>query len=172
MRVRNVHRRDFAVAPESLGLLLDTLASDDDRLWPSDNWPKMRFDRPLGVGAAGGHGPIRYVVEAYQPGVSIVFRFTGPEGFDGTHTFSVEPLDEGARLSHLLTMDTSGKASISWALIYRPLHDALVEEAFDRAAAAVGEPLAAPPWSLWVRMLRAIVRRRGARRQREPGSSR
>lgn len=172
MRVRNVHRRDFAVAPETLGLLLDTLSSAEDRIWPSDNWPMMRLDRPLGVGAAGGHGPIRYVVEAYEPGVSIVFRFTGPEGFDGTHTFSVEPLSEGARLSHVLTMDTSGKASLSWALVYRPLHDALVEEAFDRAAAAVGEPLATPPWSLWVRMLRAIVRRPRARTKRESESSR
>lgn len=172
MHVRNVHRRDFAAGPEALGLLLDTLSSVEDRIWPLENWPKMHLDRQLGVGAAGGHGPIRYVVEAYEPGVSIVFRFTGPEGFDGTHTFAVEPLLEGARLSHVLTMDTSGKASLSWPLIYRSLHDALVEEAFDRAAAAVGEPLAATPWSLWVRMLRAIARRAGARAQRRPGSSR
>ncbi|MCM2316028.1 MAG: SRPBCC family protein [Thermoanaerobaculia bacterium] len=170
MRVRNVHRRDFSAAPESLGLLLDTLSSAEDRIWPLENWPRMRLDRQLGVGAAGGHGPIRYVVEAYEPGVSIIFRFTGPEGFNGTHTFAVEPRAEGASLSHVLTMDTSGKASLSWALIYRPLHDALVEEAFDRAAAAVGEPLAAPPWSLWVRMLRAIVRRPRARIMTKPVS--
>lgn len=172
MRVRNVHHRDFAVEPEALGLLLDTLASPDDRIWPGEHWPKMRFDRPLGIGAVGGHGPIRYVVEAYEPGVAITFRFTGPAGFDGTHTFAVEPLVEGARLTHVLAMDTSGKASLSWPLLYRPLHDALVEDALDRVAAAVGEPLAAPPWSAHVRLLRAIARRGRSRPDRKPASTR
>jgi hypothetical protein len=159
MNVRNEHSRDFDAPPEELGALLDTLASDDDRLWPGTNWPKMRFDRPLQTGAIGGHGPIRYVVEEYEPGVSIRFRFTGPKGFDGTHRFFVEALSSGARVTHLLVMETSGRASLAWPLVYRPLHDALVEEALDRAAAAVGEPLAAPPWSIYVRLLRAIVRR-------------
>jgi len=160
MIVRNEHSRDFDVPPEELGALLDTLSSDDDRIWPGEHWPKMRFDRPLQVGAIGGHGPIRYVIEEYEPGVSIRFRFTGPTGFDGTHWFFVEALTSGARLTHLLTMETSGGASLTWPLFYRPLHDALVEEALDRAAEAVGEPLAAPRWSPWVRLLRAIIRRK------------
>ncbi|MFA6957768.1 MAG: SRPBCC family protein [Thermoanaerobaculia bacterium] len=163
MRVRNEHSRDFDAPPEELGALLDTLASDDDRVWPRENWPRMRFDRPLQVGAIGGHGPIRYVVVEYEPGVSIRFHFTGPEGFDGTHWFFVEALSSGARLTHLLVMETSGSALLSWPLLYRPLHDALVEEALDRVAEAVGEPLVAPRWSLWVRMLRAIVRRKRRR---------
>jgi hypothetical protein len=72
----------------------------------------------------------------------------------------VERLSTGSRLTHILVMDTSAGATFSWAFLYRPLHDALVEEAFDRAADAVGEPPAAPPWSRWVRLLRAIVRRK------------
>jgi len=165
MIVRNEHHRDFREKAETFGALLDALASPHDRLWPANNWPPMRFDRPLGIGATGGHGPIRYFVESYSPGRSIVFRFTGPQGFDGTHSFIVEPLSAGTRLTHLLTMKTSGSASFSWPLIFRPLHDALVEEALDRAATAVGEPLAAPPWSSYVRLLRAIVRRRGRQRR-------
>jgi hypothetical protein len=39
-----------------------------------------------------------------------------------------------------------------------------VEEAFDRVADEVGEPLAAPPRSLYVRLLRAIAMRRRGRR--------
>ncbi|MBI2213216.1 MAG: SRPBCC family protein [Acidobacteria bacterium] len=172
MHVRNIHSRDFDAEPEMLGTLLDTLAGPDDRIWPATNWPKMRFDRPLSVGARGGHGPIRYDVESYESGRSIVFRFTAPRGFDGTHSFFVERLTKGARLTHLLVMETSGRAMFSWAFIFRPLHDALVEEALDRAAEAVGEALAAPPWSLYVRMLRAIVTRRRARGEGSRGTRR
>lgn len=163
MYVRNVHSRDYDAEPETLGALLDTLASDGDLIWPAEHWPRMRFDRPLGVGATGGHGPIRYFVEAYEPGQSIVFRFTAPRGFDGSHTFMVERLERGARLTHLLVMDTSMRATLPWTVLYRPLHDALVEEALDRAADAVGEAPAAPPWSWYVRLLRSIARRRGKR---------
>jgi hypothetical protein len=60
-------------------------------------------------------------------------------------------------------METSGRATLSWPLLYRPLHDALVEEALDRAAEAVGEPLAAPRLSPWVRLIRALVRRKRRR---------
>jgi hypothetical protein len=60
----------------------------------------MRFDRPLAVGAIGGHGPIRYVVEAYDPGAMIRFRFTRPAGFDGVHGFTVVTRDEGVVLRH------------------------------------------------------------------------
>ena len=45
------------MAPGVAGRLLDGLSAADDRLWPKDRWPAMRFDRPLKVGARGGHGP-------------------------------------------------------------------------------------------------------------------
>jgi hypothetical protein len=64
----NVHQRSLAVPVAEAGFLIDGLAGPDDRLWPSDRWPAMRFDRPLGVGARGGHGPVRYAVGAYVPG--------------------------------------------------------------------------------------------------------
>ena len=68
MRVINVHERELNASLEKAGVLIDRLASRDDLLWPYDRWPAMRFDRPLGVGAVGGHGPIRYVIEAYVDG--------------------------------------------------------------------------------------------------------
>ena len=76
MRVINVHERELNVSLYTAGELIDRLASENDVLWPSDRWPPMRFDRPLSVGAVGGHGPIRYVIEAYEPGRSIRFHFT------------------------------------------------------------------------------------------------
>ena len=74
--------------------LVSSVVPADDRLWPK-RWPPMKLDGPLAVGAAGGHGPIGYRVESYTPGVELAFRFTAPEGFDGTHRFEVSPIDSG-----------------------------------------------------------------------------
>jgi len=54
----------------------------------------MKFDKPLSVSANGGHGPIRYFVEEYEPGKRVVFRFTGPNGFDGCHGYDVFELEK------------------------------------------------------------------------------
>jgi len=81
MRVLNIHERALDATAEKVGLLIDGLGSANDLLWPVDRWPAMRLDRPLGVGAVGGHGPIRYCVESYSPGRSVQFRFIEPRGF-------------------------------------------------------------------------------------------
>jgi hypothetical protein len=153
--VRNVHQRTFDVRPEHVASLVDGLASEEDRLWPSTRWPRMRLDRPLQTGASGGHGPIRYDVETYERGRAVRFRLRAPRGFDGFHAFEVFA-DGGERttLRHVLDMNTRGPALLTWPLVFRPLHDALVEDCLDRAARAVGQPPASRPWSLWVRMLR------------------
>jgi hypothetical protein len=104
MKIVNRHQREYSVAPAKIGALIDTLASKDDRLWPHFRWPRMHFDRPLGIGAKGGHGTIGYSVEKYAPGSSIVFRFRNTHrlsrGFEGIHAFFVEPSAHGARLVH------------------------------------------------------------------------
>ena len=157
MRVHNIHHRELPVPPAILGALLDSLSQPDDRLWPIAAWPAMRFDRPLQVGAIGGHGPIRYTVESYVPGQAISFRFTAPAGFNGTHSFLVGLSSSGSRISHDLRMTTAGNATLSWLLIFRPLHDALVEDALHRAVLACGAQEASPQWSSWVRILRALL---------------
>lgn len=161
MRVLNVHQRELAASPEAVGRLIDRLGSEEDAIWPDPNWPPMRLDRPLQAGAAGGHGPIRYVVEEYAPGRRVVFRFTAPRGFVGTHRFEVEPTMAGSLLCHVLEMEATGAARLSWPLVFRPLHDALIEDALDRAQRARGrEPARAARWSLYVRFLRFLLRRR------------
>ncbi len=160
MQVRNVHERVFPHSSARVGALIDSLASTDDQLWPGDRWPPMRLDRSLAVGARGGHGPIRYFIEAYEPGRHIRFRFTAPEGFCGTHGFEVEPVPSGgARLRHVLSMQAEGPARLSWPVVFRPLHDALIEDALGRASHRLGIAARARGWSSRVRALRWLLRR-------------
>jgi hypothetical protein len=169
MKVLNVHDRKLHATPEQVGALIDSLASGEDALWPKHAWPRMEFDRPLGVGARGGHGPIRYFIEEYVPGESIKFRFTGPEGFDGFHGYDrVETTANTVVLRHTLKMTTHGPAILSWPLIYRPMHDALIEDSLATAEASLGQASRIQPWSLWVRFLRWVVSRGKARAQVTP----
>jgi hypothetical protein len=163
MRIVNVHERILNAPADRVGRLVDSLALANDRLWPCDRWPAMQFDRPLGVGASGGHGPIGYVVESYTPGRGVQFRFTRPERFVGTHRFEIEPLDATkTKLRHVIEMQTRGSATLLWAIAIRFLHDALLEDLLDRAEAATGEQPPSRTWSRWVRFLRWAMRRRGA----------
>ena len=118
----------------------------------------MEFDRILSVGAVGGHGPIRYFVEAYTPGQSIKFRFTGPRGFNGYHGYEVlNSTAQSCILRHTLEMATQGPAIISWPLVFRPLHDALLEDSLALAQASLGVSPNVRKWSLWVKVLRWFV---------------
>lgn len=120
-QVHNRHVRKIQTAPDEVGALVDSLASDQDRLWPRNQWPAMRLDRPLAVGAEGGHGPVRYVVERYEPGRLVQFRFTRPAGFDGHHCFSVQAeTAQSALLRHDLTITPRGLAIITWPLFSAP----------------------------------------------------
>jgi hypothetical protein len=165
LNVVNVHQRLLHAAPERVGALIDTLASPADRLWPHGTWPRLRLDGPLAVGAAGGHGPIRYQVSDYVPGQLVRFRFTAPRGFDGWH--QLEVLDATAAhcvLEHRIEMRLRGFALLSWPLMVRPLHDALLEDALTQAEAALGLPLHERPWSPVVRAWRALLAPGAARR--------
>lgn len=161
MKILNVHERSFAAPPRAAGVLLDGLASPDDRLWPRKDWPAMRLDRPLGVGAAGGHGPIGYRAIEYEAGAHVRFHFTAPPGLEGEHSFDVISTPGGGTvLRHVLEGRSVGAMVLAWPLVYRPLHDALVEDALACAATALGEPPARRPWSRRVRVLRRLLRGR------------
>jgi hypothetical protein len=166
--VRNYHSRALAVPPHVAGRLLNGLASADDLLWPAERWPAMHLEPGLRVGARGGHGPIRYMVELYVPGQQVRFRFQGPRGFDGYHEYLVEEDGRGGSLlRHRLVMVTHGAARLSWPALYRPLHDALIEDSLDKATTSLGLPLATEQrWSAYVRALRAVLSaaRRGTHR--------
>ena len=158
MQVLNIHERELDAPIARAGELIDSLAARNDRLWPGHSWPRMQLDRPLGAGASGGHGPIRYAVEAYKPGRFIKFRFTGPGGFDGYHAFDLSALsDLHVKLRHTVKMNTHGLALISWPLVFGPLHDALLEDALATAQASLGLPPTMQAWTPWVRFLRWLA---------------
>lgn len=172
MRVLNIHERVMPVSAERIGALIDSLASPQDALWPTHAWPRMELDRPLGVDASGGHGPVRYLVEAHSPGRSVTFRFTGPRGFDGVHCYEcVRTGDGSAQLRHTLAMEAHGLAILSWPFAYRPLHDALLEDSLATAQTSLGLEPQVEPWSLWVRWLRWLLTRGKARPQTMVGRS-
>lgn len=159
MRVRNVHERLLPASVAEVGDLVAHVAEIGTRLWPRQ-WPRMKLDRPLAVGAVGGHGPIRYVVEEHVPDVRTTFRFTAPRGFDGTHGFEIEPRGEHTLLRHVLVMEVHGLARLQWSLAFRPLHDALIEDGLDTAERTLTGTVARPAhWSAWVQALRAGLRR-------------
>ena len=157
MRVSNVHSRVFPTSVDKVGVLVDSLATRNDCLWPHERWPAMKLDRPLGVGAAGGHGPIRYRVAEYEPARRVRFTFTKPAGFHGYHEWETRPAPMGCELRHVLLMDTAGLALVSWPLIWQPMHDALINDALNKA----GEQLISTPsttsWSWQVRTLRCAA---------------
>jgi hypothetical protein len=173
MKVLNIHEREFETDYEQVARLMDSLSSEDDRLWPNQCWPRMKFDRPLRVGARGGHGPIGYFVEAYKPGESIKFRFTRPKGFDGFHTFDVvRTAQQSVLLRHTIEMEVTGSALVTWPLMIRPLHDALLEDALSTAQASLGMTPQTRPWSPWVKMIRWIMSGGSAQKQMMPNDVR
>ncbi len=170
MEVLNIHERELEADPVQAGALIDSLSSPQDRLWPKHTWPKMALDRPLGPGAAGGHGPIRYFVEQYAPGEFIRFRFNGPKGFDGFHEYEIiSTSKQSTLLRHTLRMHARGPAILSWPLLYRPMHDALLEDSLATAQVSLGLNPQIRTWPLWVKALRWIVSAGKARSQVLPG---
>lgn len=155
--VHNTHQREIAAPVSEVGPLIDSLASKNDRLWPWSEWPAMRLNGPLGVGTAGGHGPVRYFVTAYEPGERIEFQFTGPSGFNGHHSFTATSVTSNSTLlRHELSMSPSGTAKLTWPLFFRPMHNALIEESLDRAENEFSaSPAVAHRRSLWTKILRA-----------------
>jgi hypothetical protein len=164
MKIHNVHERRLTAPVSEVGALLDGLATSDDRLWPHESWPPMVLDGGLREGSRGGHGPVRYVVERYEPGRVVAFRFEQAgiaAGLNGHHTFEVLPEGDATALRHTIDAECGLAAVARWALIIRPLHDALLEDALDKAERSISGDVAHPArWSPWVRTLREMMRRR------------
>ena len=172
MTVFNVHRREVAASADEVGQLVDTLAGRGDRLWPHERWPAMHFDLPgVTPGGRGGHGPVRYRVVSHEPGRSVTFEFLGrPRGLLGHHQFVVQGTGPASCvLWHLTDLEPRFPMTVTWRLFWRPLHDALIEDALDRAeTATTGTQLGPRRWSPWVRLLRTALtgrRRPPTRRQ-------
>lgn len=169
MKVRNIHSRVYSASPEDVAGMIDTLSSEKDLLWPGRLWPRMAFDKPLSVGASGGHGPIRYIVEKYSPGKRVKFRFTGPNGFNGYHAYELRNAGPNrAELVHTLEMQATGVALLTWPLVFRPLHDALIEDSLSFAEQNLNIVPETKRWSPWVKLLRWLLSGGKSRAQAVP----
>lgn len=159
MKVHNLHTRIIPQPRHTLGLLMATLATKKYQMLATDKWPRMRLDKGLVPGSRGGHGPIRYFVSEYNEGESITFTFD-MKGFNGFHQFELIELDdERTQLSHTIEMKTSGWATIKWALAIRWLHDAFIEDAFDRVEGHFNPKIQHGEWSWWVKVMRWMMSR-------------
>jgi hypothetical protein len=158
MKVINIHKRTIQQPESKIGELLNTLATDNDMILATDKWPPMRLDNGLQVGSKGGHGPIKYFVTDYQPQKSITFQFD-LEGFNGFHKFELTKLDiDKTELFHVIDMTTTGSATMKWLFAIRWLHDAYIEDAFDRVENYFITDKKSSKWSWWVKTLRVIMK--------------
>ncbi|MFB7054874.1 DUF2867 domain-containing protein [Streptomyces vinaceus] len=144
--VRNVHERIIHAPADRVGALLDRVSAADDPLFPTPVWPAMVLDRPLGVGADGGHGRVRYRVTAYVPGRSVRFDTTGQAMGQGYHRLDVEPLGpDRCRVVHVLELAMPMGPFLQWKAAIQPVHDTMIEEVFDNVErAALGRPPLVP----------------------------
>tara|TARA_B100001059_G_C17615062_1_gene466584 strand:+ start:151 stop:642 length:492 start_codon:yes stop_codon:yes gene_type:complete len=161
MRVLNIHKRIINQPLHKLEKLLKTLATENDMVWPREQWPAMKFKQGLKVGAKGGHGPIRYFVEKNKPNEIFQFRFLKPHGFNGIHKFEMNELtNEKTEIKHTVDMDTVGKGTLIWFLAIRSLHIALIEDVFDKLENNFSETNKSTAWSFWVKFIRKQIAKR------------
>jgi hypothetical protein len=89
----------------------------------------------------------------------------------GTHGFAVISRDlHTSVLRHTLEARTIGAMGFAWPLVWRSLHDALIEDALDTAEASLARaPVRGRRMSSRVRVLRALARRLTPPKQPEGG---
>ena len=159
MKIFNLHKRIIQAHHEEIGDLMESLGSSNDQIWPINKWPRMKLSKGLEVGSEGGHGPIRYTVSKYEPGKSVEFTFTRPRGFIGVHRFEILKSDTFHTLiQHEIKMSTSWIAYLKWILAIKWLHDALIENAFDRIDSRFLNEEVFTKWNIWVRILRFVLK--------------
>lgn len=160
MDIVNIHKRIINQPKAQVAVLLTTLSTKDDKVWPKDKWPAMRFKNGLSLGEKGGHGIIRYFVEDYEQGEFVIFRFLEPKGFNGIHKFEIDEINANTtEVKHSIIMKTDSLATLKWIIAIRWLHDALIENAFDTIENNYLEVKKHTKWNYWVRLCRFILKK-------------
>ena len=161
MRVINIHKRIINQSEKEVSQLFKTLATSNDLVWPYENWPAIRFRDGLQVGSKGGHGRIRYTIIELTSGNHIKFQFSKPEGFVGTHQLRIVAVnDNKTEISHHIEAKTSLKATFFWVFVIRWLHDALIEDAFDKVENYYLATKKVTRYNVWVKLLREVYKRK------------
>jgi hypothetical protein len=161
MQVINIHKRTIHQPKEKVANLFKTLATSNDLVWPYENWPAIRFNDGLKVGSKGGHGRVRYTIIEFIAGEHIKFQFSKPEGFIGTHELRIDAINENkTEISHVIKANTSFKATFLWVFVIRWLHDALIENAFDKVENYFLADKKETTYNFWVKLLREAYKRK------------
>ncbi len=161
MQVINIHKRTIHQPIEKVTYLFKTLATYEDLVWPYENWPAIRFKDGLKVGSKGGHGRIRYTIIEFIEGEYIKFQFSKPDGFNGIHELRVNKINESStEIAHTISAKTTFKATVFWIFVIRWLHDALIEEAFDKVENYFTDTKKVTRYNIWVRLLREVYKRK------------
>lgn len=159
MKVLNIHTRILDQPADGIAALFTTLATENDMMLATDKWSPMKLDKGLKMGSKGGHGPIRYSVREHRPREMVEFRFSKPKGFIGTHRFEINELDPNkTELKHIIDMKIIGPTLLSWPLAIRWLHDAFIEDAFDKVENHFSGKTKRTRWSVWVKILRMLLK--------------
>jgi hypothetical protein len=161
VKILNIHERNLNQPKARVWQLFETLASDNDLVIATNRWPRMKLDNGLNVGSKGGHGSIGYTIVEYKPVELIKFQFTKPSGFYGFHKFEITEVAEGeTKLKHTIDMETSLKGYLLWTLAIRSLHDAFMEDAFDKVENHFTKTKKVSEWRVSVKFLRKVLSRR------------
>ena len=167
MKIFNRHDRIIPAEKDALGSILDSLSGPEDALWPRETWPPMVLDPGLKVGAAGGHGPVRYRVSDYTPGRRAVFQFDRAglmAGINGRHYFEVVPRRGHVIIRHDLEGDCDLGMWLKWTFFVRPLHNTVIEDAFDKVESRFSRTVVKrSQWGPYIRFLRRLIARRRQR---------
>jgi len=161
MKVINTHKRTINSPKVNVAELLKTLATENDMIIATDKWPRMKLDNGLNVNSKGGHGPIRYIVKEYKVNEFVQFKFTRPIGFNGFHKFEITEIEaQTTELKHTIDMNISGRALLLWTFAIRWLHDAFMEDAFDKVENHLTNSAKVTEWSIWVKFLRRHLKQK------------
>ncbi len=159
MNVINVHERTVNQPKARVSKLLETMATANDKIWPRENWPAIKFKDGLKIGSYGGHGPIKYKIIEYDLGNAIHFEFLKPSKFKGYHKFEIFDLEHSkTKVVHSLQMKTFGLGTLYWVFAIRWLHDALIEDAFNKIENEFSINMKMTKWGFWVKFLRLALK--------------
>ena len=164
MKVINIHKRKLKQPIEKVSQLFKTLATSNDLIWPYERWPAIKFKEGVKFGSRGGHGIIRYTIIDFKAGEKIKFQFSKPEGFNGTHELKIVSINDNVtEIYHEIRMKTSINATILWVFSIRWLHDALIEDAFDKVENHFLTEKIETKHNIWVKLLRKAFKRKPVR---------
>lgn len=131
--INSLHSRKFKCSKQSIMILISKFASEESPLWAYKLWPRDKFDSEIRIGAVGGHGATRYIVEKYDAEKELIFRFIAPKKYIGFHGFRFIEEDGDVVLTHFTSLSLKGYHWLMWHLAIRWVHDALIEDSFDSA---------------------------------------